>query len=149
MGALCRTHRFKAALGSGEALNGPRADGRADALELVGPKIAKIKDIAKETARRISDDHCIRLYQGLHASRDIRSAPNDGMLPKLTLATQVADYHHAGGDADTHGERFSCAGFEPCDGSNDIQCSSHRSFGIVLVRNGIAEIRKDAVSAKV
>src|SRR3954465_11201921 len=71
------------------------------------------------------------------------------MLSKLALAAQVPDYHYSGSDAYTHGKRFSCASFKPCDGSNDIQCSSHRTFGIVLVRNGIAEIRQDAVAAKV
>ena len=62
------------------------------------------------------------------------------MLPQRILATEVADHHYTGRDANANRERFRGRRVEPRNSGNDIESCPHGSLRIVFVRAGIAEI---------
>ena len=62
------------------------------------------------------------------------------MLPQRILATEVADHHYTGRDANANRERFRGRRLEPRNSGNDIEARPHAALGIVFVRAGIAEI---------
>ena len=62
------------------------------------------------------------------------------MLPQRILATEVADHHYTGRDANANRERFRGRRVEPRNSGNDIESRPHAALGIVFVRAGIAEI---------
>ncbi len=51
----------------------------------------------------------------------------------------VGDYNHAGSDSGLHLYRIAGGPLELADHCRNIECSVHRTFGVILVRLGIAE----------
>ena len=103
-------------------------------------EVAQTEQIAEQPARGGGDDDRPGLGQGLKAGCNVRRLPDHGVLAQRTLATEVADHHHAGRDANADRERFRGARLESGNSGNDIEPRPHGSLGIVFVRDWIAEI---------
>src|SRR4029077_16632204 len=86
---------------------------------------------------------------GLKARRKARRITNHSVLPQPTAATEVADDHQAGGDANADRERRLRRGLQPGNSGSDIEPRAHGSLGIVLVRTGIAEVGQYPVAAEI
>src|SRR5262245_22529260 len=69
----------------------------------------------------------------------MRRVPNTVLAARI-FATEVADHHYAGCDANANRERFRGRRLEPRNSGNDIESCPHTSLRIVFVRSGIAEI---------
>ena len=149
IGQTGRADRLEAALGSRHALDRPRRDRLGNTLDLVPAEVAQTEQIAEQPARGGGDDDRPRLGQGLKASCKVRRVPDHRMLPQRTLATEVADHHQAGRDANADRERFRGARLEPRNSGNDIEPGPHGSLGIVFVRAGIAEIGQYPVASEI
>ncbi len=72
-----------------------------DALEVLGPKVLQLEEIAEKPSRVIGDDDHVRLGQGLQARRKIRRLADDRLLLCSTRADQITDHDQPGRDADT------------------------------------------------
>ena len=68
---------------------GPHRPG--DALEVLGPEVLKLEQIAEEFSRALSDDDRVRLGNPLQARREVRCLADNAALLRLTRADQVAD----------------------------------------------------------
>jgi hypothetical protein len=79
---------------------GPRRPG--DALEVPGPEVLQLEEIAEQPSRAVGDDDGIRLGQSLQARREVWRLADDRLLLCRTRADQVADHDKPGGDADPH-----------------------------------------------
>ena len=77
---------------------GPHRPG--DALEVLGPEVLKLEQIAEKPSRAFGDDHRVRLGDALQARREVRRLADDAVLLRRTRADQVADDDQPGGDAD-------------------------------------------------
>ena len=148
IGQTRRADRLEAALGSRDALDRPRRNRLGNPLDLVPAEVAQTEEIAEQPARGGGDDDRPGLGQGLKAGCKVRRVPDHSVLPQRTLATEVADHHQAGRDANADRERFLGARLEPRNGGNDIEPRPHGSLGIVFVRAGIAEIGQYPVASE-
>src|SRR5260221_11443442 len=83
-------------------------------------KVAQTEPIAEQPARGGSDDDRPRLNQGLKARCKARRVANHTMLPQCTLATEIADHHQAGGDANADRERLFPLRLEACNNGRAV-----------------------------
>src|SRR6476620_10455390 len=107
----------------------------------------KLKEIAEKSSRALGDAHRIRPRHLLQASREVGGLAHIAPVP--ARATEAADHHQAGGDANSDRERLFRARLEPCNSRNDIERRAHSSLGIVFVRAGIVEIGQYPVAPKI
>ena len=123
---------------------GPRRPG--DALEVPGPEILQLEEIAEQPARAVGDDDGTRLGQSLQARREVRRLADDRLLLRGTRADQVADHDKPGGDADaapaTERRQRSRARRRLDQGKPGL----HSVLGVMLVGLGIAEIGQHPVA---
>ena len=137
---------LKAAAGRVLAENLEAAHGLGKALEPGRPKLAQLEQLAQEPACAIRDHHGAGRGRLLQPRRQVRRLANDRLLAGRTLADEVAHDHQAGGDADPCRERLSGRGGEPADGRDDGQTGLHSALGVVLVREGPAEVGQHAIA---
>jgi hypothetical protein len=64
----------------------------------------------------------------------------------ILLGAEIADHHHAGGDADPRLERRLGQEVEARDGVDQRQAAAHGTLRVILMRLGIAEIDQHAVA---
>ena len=65
-----------------------------------------MKQIAEQPARGGCHDDRPRLGQGLRLACKVRRLPDQQRAPATHPRAEVADYHHAGRDANANRERF-------------------------------------------
>ena len=78
---------------------GPHRPG--DALEVLGPEVLQLEQIAEKFSRGLGNDHHVRLGDPLQARREVRRLADDAALLRLARSDQVADDDQPGRDADT------------------------------------------------
>src|SRR5262249_20950365 len=139
-------HRLESAFGIGCALDRPCRDRLGDTLELVRAEVAQTEQITEQPAGGRGDDDRPGLGQSLKAGRKGPRLPDHSVLAQCTLAAKVADHYDAARDADANRERVPGARLELGNGGNDIEPRPHGSFGIVFMREGIAEIGEYSVA---
>ena len=82
---------------------GPRRAG--DALEVAGPEVLQLEEIAEQPSRAVGDDDGTRLGESLQARREVWRLADHRLLLRRTRADQVADHDKPGGDTDPHLQR--------------------------------------------
>ena len=77
---------------------GPHRPG--DALEVLGPEVLKLEQIAEKFPRALGNDHHVRLGDALQTRREVRRLADDAALLRLARSDQVADDNQPGRNAD-------------------------------------------------
>src|SRR6516164_1754980 len=70
-----------------------------DALEITGPEVLKLEQIAKKPPRALGDDDHVWLGKPLQARREVRRFTNDAALLRVPRSNQVAHDDQPGGNA--------------------------------------------------
>src|SRR5262249_40119415 len=96
-----RMQGFEAALDGTWSQRRPGPYRPGDALEIPGPEVLQIEQIAKKPSRALGDDDHIRLGDALQARREVRRFTNDAALLRLPRSDQVADDDQPGRNANT------------------------------------------------
>ena len=78
----------------------PRLHRPRDALEVLGPKVLQLEDIAEKPSRAVGNDDHIRLGDPLQARRKVRRLTDDAALLRLARPDQVADNNKTCSNAD-------------------------------------------------
>src|SRR5215470_15034574 len=120
IGQFRHADRLKATLGGRHALDRPCRDRFGNTLDLVATEIAQMEQITEQPARGAGEDDRPRLGQCLKARSKVRRIPDQSMLPQGTLATEVANHHQAGRDANADRERYRTACLKPRNRGNDV-----------------------------
>src|SRR5262249_38888430 len=149
IGQFRHADRFEAALRSRQAFDRPCRDRFGNTLDLVATEVTQMEQITEQPARGAGEDDRPRLGQCLKARRKVRRIPDQSMLPQGTLATEVANHHQAGRDANADRERFGSACLEPRNSGNNIKSRPHGSLSIVFARAGVAKIGQYPIAAKI
>ena len=76
-----------------------------DALELPGPEVFELEQMAEKSARALRDHHRIGLGDSLQAGRKVGSLAGDATLLRIPRSEQVADHDEPGGNADARPQR--------------------------------------------
>ena len=138
------TNRLEAALGNREPFDRPGRNRRGKTLDLMPAEVAKLEEIAEQSAGRGGDDDRIRLGQPLHPGGEVRRIADDRLLPRRAGAQQIANDDEAGGDADAQPQPL--RRFQRADGIDQGQSGPDRPLGVVLMRLRIAEIDQNPVA---
>ncbi len=103
---------------------------------------------AGEPASAVGNHDHVGLRHALQASGKVGRVAHDRRFQRGARADHVSNDHQAGRDADPRAQRpgRTSDGIEPPDRFDDREARTHRSFGIVLMRVGIAEIDQYAVA---
>ena len=123
---------------------GPRRPG--DALEVLGPEVLQLEQIAEQPARALGDDDHVRFGDRLQARREVRRLADDAALLRLPRSDQVADDDQPGRDPDPHVQGRAGRGDEFRRGLDDGEPGLHGALGVVFVGLRIAEIGEHAVA---
>ena len=119
--------------------NPPDLHRPSSTLECVGPKVLAHDPITEQTL-------CLRAYQDdvggckfLQARRDVRRLTDHDAV--LTRCHAGRGHHQTRGNADSHGELdLPAERHEPLDRVDDTQTGPHGTLGVVLMRDGKAEV---------
>ena len=72
-----------------------------DALEVLGPEVLQLEQIAEKFSRALGDDHHVRLGDPLQARRQVRRLADDASLLCLARTNEITDHDEPGRNADT------------------------------------------------
>ena len=140
---------LETALQGDDALDRPRRDRLGKSLEVVSTEVAQAERIREQPARGAGDDDLSGLRQALQSRGEIRGIADERIVPQRAAAAEIAHDHEAARDADADRERLGGPGLEPRRALDDVERRSHRSLGVIPVGARVAEIRQDAVAAKI
>ena len=141
-----RVKGVKAALDGTRAQRRPGPHRPGDALEVLGPEIAELEEIAEKPARALGYDDHVRFGQRLQARRQVRRLADDSALLRLARSDQIADDDEAGRDADADLQGNARGGLQLRHRLGERQPRLHRAFGVMFVRLRIAEIGQHPVA---
>ena len=144
-----RMSPLEAALQSDDALDRPRRDRLGKSLQVVSTKVAQAERIREQPARGAGDDDLSGLRQGLKPRREIRGIADECIVPQRAAAAEIADDHEAARDADADRKRLCGPRFEPRGTFDDVERRPHGPLGVIFMSARVAEIRQDAVAAKI
>src|SRR5262249_11448288 len=117
-----------------EALHAPRAE------------ILAVEDRAHALMSLVGDDDAVRGREALQPGRKVRRRTNNRLLVRFSARKQVTDDDAPGCDADPYTQRIFTEGGQVLDLPHDVHAGADGAFGIVLGRDRIAEIGKNAVA---
>src|SRR5262249_19186820 len=115
-----------------------------DALEIPGPEVLQLEQIAKKPACALGNDDHVRLGKPLQARREVRRFTDDAALLRVARSDQVTDDDQPRRNADPGLQRS--ASLEPGHCCDQLQSRPYCSFGVILVRLRIAEVHEDTVA---
>ena len=107
-GQAARVQRLEAAFHRTRPQRRPGSHRPGDALEVLGPEVLQLEQIAEQLSRALGDDDRVRLGDPLQARREVRRLADDAALLRLPRSDQVADHDQPGRNADA-GLQWSCA----------------------------------------
>ena len=139
-----RVQRLEAAFRRTRPQRRPGPHRPGDALEVLGPEVLQLEQIAEKPSRALGDDHHVRLGDPLQPRREVRRLADDAALLRLSRADQIADHDQPGRNADT-GLQGS-GRLERGHRRDQLQARPHRPLGVVLMGLRIAEIDEHAVA---
>ena len=99
-GQAARVQRLEAAFNRAWPQRRPGPHRPGDALEVLGPEVLQLEQIAEQFSRALGDDDGVRLGNALQACREVRRLADDAALLRLTRSDQIADHDQPGGNAD-------------------------------------------------
>ena len=108
------------------------------------PKIFDLEQLADLPSGAIGDDERARLGKSLQPGRKVGCLPDDATLLRRTGSNQIADHDEAAGDPEPCVQRLGRS--EANDRVDDGEPGTDRSFRVILVRLGIAEIDQHTVA---
>jgi hypothetical protein len=108
--------------------------------ERLGAEIPDLEQRADLSPGAVGNDQGARPGQRLQTGGEVWRLADHAPLLRRTRADQIANDDEAAGDADPHVQRLWCG--EPADRLDDRQPGAHRPLGFVLMRLGIAEIKR-------
>jgi len=73
-----------------------------DPLEVLGPKVLQLEEIAEEPARGLGNDNRVRLGDALKACREVRRLADNIVLLRFAGPHKIPNHHHPGGSPDPH-----------------------------------------------
>ena len=117
-----------------------------DALEVPGPEIPELEEIAEKLSRAFRNNHSIRLGNGLQPGGKVRRLAHNRLLLGRPRADEVPNHHKPGRDPDTHLQGRSGRGGELRHRLDEGKPGPHGALGIILVGLGIAEIGEHSVA---
>ena len=123
---------------------GPHRPG--DALEVLGPEVLQLEEVAEKPARALGDDDHVRLGDPLQPRREVRRLADDAALLRLPRADEVADDDQPSRDPDAHLQRRTGHSDELRRRLDDGQAGLHGAFGVVFVGLRITKIGEHAVA---
>jgi hypothetical protein len=138
-----RVQRLETALDRAAPQRHPGLYWLGNALEVPGSKVLKLEQIAEKPSRAVSDDDHIRAGDLLQACREVRCLANNPALLRVPLSDQVPDHNKPGRNADAGLQRGQ---LEAAHHLDQLEPCPDRPFGIVLVREGIAEVHEHSVA---
>ncbi len=116
-----------------------------DALQGARPDILQREVAGDEAACLAADHEHVGLGLRLDARRDVRRLAEREHLALAVPHPDVSDHDEAGVDADPHGRPFRRRPHPP-DAVEDLEPRVHGPHGVVLVRDGKAEVGQDPVA---
>jgi hypothetical protein len=124
-------------------------DGRLHALEGLWAQGVTSKIPVHQAPGRVTDDQRVWRRQALEPSRHIGRVPQRQLFLSLSCPYS-ADHDESRVDAQAHGQAYPAllcqAGVELLQGLQHPQPGSHRALGIILVRQGVAEVDEQAIA---
>ena len=122
----------------------PGPCGSGDALEVLCPKVLKVKQIAYELAGTFSNHDAVWLCNALQPCGQVWRLAYDGLLLRSPGPDQIADDHKTRCDADTRLQGR--VGLQIAYCTDQFQPCTHGPLGVVLVSLRIAEVDEDPVA---
>ena len=138
--------RFEAAFRRTRPQRRPGSRRQGDALEVPGPEVLQLEQIAEQFSRALGDDDRVRFGDRLQPRREVRRVADDTALLRLSRSQKIADDHDPGRDPDPYVQRRARRGAEFRRGLDDGEPGPHGALGVVFVRLRIAEIGEHAVA---
>ena len=144
VGQAVRVQRLEAAFRRTRPQRRPSPYRPGDALEVLGPEVLKLEQIAEKSSGAFGDDDHVRLGDPLQPCRKVRRLADDAALLRFARSDQVADDNKARGNSDTCLQGN--ARLQRGDCRDYFQPGPHGPLGVVLMRLRIAEVDQDAVA---
>ncbi len=138
--------RSEAAFHAARSQDLPSRDRLRPALERDRTEIAVVEVSPGQPAGVRANHDRAGHGERLQARREVRRLADDRLLLRRAVADHVADNDSPRGDADPKLQRNVDLSMEMRHGLDQHEPGAHRLLGVILMRVGIAEIGKDAVS---